>query len=99
MRSPVESSMSSSRPSGSGETSCASAISESVVLPIAETVPTTRRPLRLGLDEALRDAAHLVGVGDGRPAELHHDGVEGDVAARGAAVSVLVTAATGQFRS
>ena len=47
MRSPVESSMSSSRPSGWGETSWASAISESVVLPIAETVPTTRRPLRL----------------------------------------------------
>ena len=46
MRSPVESSMSSSRPSGWGETSWASAISESVVLPMAETVPTTRSPLR-----------------------------------------------------
>ncbi len=46
MRSPVERSMSISRGFGSGETSFASAISESVVLPIADTVPTTRRPLR-----------------------------------------------------
>ena len=44
MRSPVESSMSSSRGFGEGETSFASAISVSVVLPIADTVPTTRRP-------------------------------------------------------
>jgi len=44
MRSPVESSMSISRGLGVGETSLASAISESVVRPIAETVPTTRRP-------------------------------------------------------
>ena len=44
MRSPVESSMSSSRTFGAGETSWASAISESVVFPIAETVPTTWAP-------------------------------------------------------
>src|SRR5262245_3801203 len=46
MRSPVESSMSSSRGFGVGETSLASEISESVVFPIAETVPTTFSPRR-----------------------------------------------------
>jgi hypothetical protein len=46
IRSPVERSMSSSRGFGVGETSFASAISESVVLPIAETVPTTFSPRR-----------------------------------------------------
>ena len=44
MRSPVESSMSSSRGCGSGETWRASSTSPSVVSPIAETVATTRRP-------------------------------------------------------
>ena len=44
MRSPVESSMSNSRTFGVGETWWARSISPSVVLPIAETVPTTRRP-------------------------------------------------------
>src|SRR5262245_34882548 len=44
MRSPVERSMSSSRGYGSGDTSCASARSPSVVSPIAETVATTRTP-------------------------------------------------------
>ena len=44
MRSPVESSMSISRGCGWGETSRASAPSWSVVCPIAETTPTTRRP-------------------------------------------------------
>ena len=39
--------MSSSRGFGAGETSLARAISWSVVLPIAETVPTTFRPRRL----------------------------------------------------
>ena len=43
IRSPVERSMSSSRGFGAGETSSASAISESVDFPIAETVPTTFR--------------------------------------------------------
>ena len=47
MRSPVESSMSSSRGFGAGETSPASARSESVDFPIADTVPTTFRPRRL----------------------------------------------------
>ena len=37
----------SSRGFGAGETSLARAMSWSVVLPIAETVPTTFRPLRL----------------------------------------------------
>ena len=46
MRSPVERSMSSSRGFGVGETSFASAMSESVDFPIAETVPTTFRPRR-----------------------------------------------------
>ncbi len=46
MRSPVERSMSSSRGSGAGETSPASAISWSVVFPMADTVPTTARPRR-----------------------------------------------------
>ena len=44
MRSPVDSSMSISRGFGAGDTSVASEISWSVVLPIADTVPTTRRP-------------------------------------------------------
>src|SRR3954453_22670784 len=44
MRSPVDSSMSISRGFGAGETSVASEISWSVVLPIADTVPTTRSP-------------------------------------------------------
>ena len=44
MRSPVESSMSISRGSGTGETSCAIAISSSVVLPRAESTATTRLP-------------------------------------------------------
>ena len=44
IRSPVESSMSNSRTFGVGETWWARSISPSVVLPIAETVPTTRRP-------------------------------------------------------
>ena len=43
-RSPTETSMSSSRGSGVGETWWASAISSSVVCPIAESTPTTRRP-------------------------------------------------------
>ena len=38
-------------------------------------------PLRV--DEALRDVPDLLGVGDGRAAELHHDGVELGCAARG----------------
>ena len=46
IRSPVESIMSSSRGCGEGDTSRASARSVSVVLPIAETVATTRRPRR-----------------------------------------------------
>ncbi len=45
MRSPVESSMSNSRRGGDGVTERASANSSSVVLPIAETTTTTRRPL------------------------------------------------------
>ena len=45
MRSPVDSSMSISRPAGAAETWLASSISPSVVLPIADTVPTTRLPL------------------------------------------------------
>ena len=44
MRSPVESSMSSSRGSGRDATSRARPISSSVVRPIAETTPTTRAP-------------------------------------------------------
>ena len=40
----------------------------------------------LGLDETPCDGAHLLGVGHGRPAELHHDGVEGVRRARHAAV-------------
>ena len=44
MRSPTEMSMSSSRGSGRGETSCASATSSSVVSPIAERTATTRLP-------------------------------------------------------
>src|ERR1700761_1075608 len=44
MRSPVDSSMSISRRSGSGETSWAIAISSSVVFPRAESTATTRRP-------------------------------------------------------
>jgi hypothetical protein len=47
MRSPTEMSMSSSRGSGRGETSWASATSSSVWWPIAETTPTTRPPARL----------------------------------------------------
>ena len=56
-RSPVESSMSISRGSGSGETSCASAISRSVSLPRALSTATTRWPcLALG-DDARRPRA------------------------------------------
>ena len=44
IRSPTESSMSSSRGSGRGETSCESASSSSVTLPIAESTPTTWEP-------------------------------------------------------
>jgi len=44
MRSPVETSMSYSRGCGVGETSCASRISSSVVLPIAERTATTLAP-------------------------------------------------------
>ena len=44
IRSPVDSSMSSSRGSGMAETSSAMAISSSVVLPRAESTATTRRP-------------------------------------------------------
>jgi hypothetical protein len=44
IRSPTETSMSSSRGSGCGETELASEISSSVVLPIAERTPTTRFP-------------------------------------------------------
>ena len=77
IRSPVERIMSSSRGFGVGETSPASAMSVSVVFPIAETVPTTRSPRPPGLDEAAGDAPHLLGVGDRRAAELHDDGVEG----------------------
>ena len=41
IRSPAVSSMSSSRPGGSGETSCASSSSSSVLSPIADTTTTT----------------------------------------------------------
>ena len=44
MRSPVDSSMSISRGSGESDTSCAIAISSSVVLPRAESTATTRAP-------------------------------------------------------
>ena len=44
IRSPVDSSMSSSRRSGSGETSSAIAISSSVVWPRADSTATTRLP-------------------------------------------------------
>ena len=44
MRSPAVSSMSSSRPGGSGLTWCARSISSSVVSPIAETATTTEWP-------------------------------------------------------
>ena len=47
MRSPAVSSMSSSRPAGSGETCSARSISSSVVSPIAETTTTTSWPARL----------------------------------------------------
>ncbi len=43
-RSPVDSSMSISRGSGTGETSCASAMSRSVSLPRADSTATTRCP-------------------------------------------------------
>src|SRR6478672_3224357 len=46
MRSPAVSSMSSSRPAGSGETCSARSISSSVVSPIAETTTTTSLPAR-----------------------------------------------------
>ena len=47
IRSPAVSSMSSSRPAGSGETCWARSISSSVVSPIAETTTTTSWPARL----------------------------------------------------
>ena len=77
MRSPVESSMSSSRGWGCGETWRASSSSASVVFPIAEIVPTTRDAALVRLDEAARDVPDLVRVGDGRAAELHDDGLGG----------------------
>ena len=58
MRSPVDSSMSISRGSGSAETSSAIAISSSVVLPRAESTATTRRPLRAC--STIRRAARLM---------------------------------------
>ena len=68
--------MSNSRTFGVGETWWARSISPSVVLPIAETVPTTLQAALLRVDEPPRDVLDLVGVGDRRAAELHHDGVE-----------------------
>ena len=54
IRSPAVSSMSSSRPGGSGDTCWARSISSSVVSPIAETTTTTSLPALLGVDDPLR---------------------------------------------
>ena len=58
MRSPVESSMSSSRASGAAETSPAIASSSSVVLPRAESTATTRAPA--SRRSTMRRAARLM---------------------------------------
>ena len=65
MRSPAVSSMSSSRPGGSGLTWWARSSSSSVVSPIAET--TTHHVVAglAGGDDALGDPLDALGVGDG----------------------------------
>ncbi len=77
IRSPTEISMSSSRGWGLGEIRCARSISSSVVWPIAERTATTRLPRLARRDQALRDRLQLLGVADGRAAELQHDGADG----------------------
>ena len=94
MRSPVESSMSISRGFGLGRDLVRERDQRVGRLAHRRDGADDAQAALLGLDEAPRDAAHLLGVGDGRAAELHHDGVEGDVAARGHGGSVRVMAAT-----
>ena len=77
MRSPAVSSMSSSRPGGSGETCSARSSSSSVVSPIAETTTQTSWPAFLRGDDALRDPLDALGVGDGGAAVLLHDDAHG----------------------
>ena len=64
MRSPAVSSMSNSRPDGTGTICSARSISSSVVSPIAETTTTTSWPSRAGGDDALGDPLDPLGIGD-----------------------------------
>jgi hypothetical protein len=57
----------SSRGLGVGETSLASASSESVVLPIAETVPTTSRPCRFASTNRFATSLTLSGSATDEP--------------------------------
>ena len=73
IRSPAVSSMSSSRPGGSGLTCWARSSSSSVVSPIAETTTTTSLPALRVRDDPLGDPLDPLGVGDRRAAVLLHD--------------------------
>ena len=77
MRSPAVSSMSSSRPAGSGETCSARSISSSVVSPIADTTTTTSLPAFLAATIRWRYPLDALGVGDGGAAVLLHDNAHG----------------------
>ena len=70
MRSPAESSMSSSRRSGLAETCFAMPSRSSVVSPIAETTTTTSCPWRAGVHHALGHAPEFLNVGDAAAAVL-----------------------------
>ena len=74
MRSPLESSMSSSRGRGHRRDLCGEV--EQLVgacRPSRDTATTTSLPGLAGLDDALGDALDALGVGDGRPAVLLDD--------------------------
>ena len=77
IRSPAESSMSSSRRSGFGETFLAIASRSSVVSPIAETTTTTSCPCCACPHDALGDLSQLVDVGDAAAAVLLNDDCHG----------------------
>ena len=97
IRSPAVSSMSSSRPGGSGVTCWARSSSSSVVSPIADTTTTTSLPAAPGGDDPLGHPLDPLGVGDrGAAVLLHDEPHESSSSGHGPARSrVHSTAATG----
>ena len=78
MRSPLVSSMSSSRPGGSGVTWFARSRSSSVVSPMAETTTTYRAAGLAGLDDPAGDTLDALRVRHGGAAVLLHHQAHGD---------------------